>query len=799
LPWHTRARSSGNIAAWGNLGYIQWLLAEGDERAERLDRAREYFERGRDYKEIKRETYVVDLDYGLARIAAETGEFNRAYKYFTSALTAHMTQATPQSYAHGWSSLSEYLFLRIDLPILQRFESYRQWAERFHGVLTPNVPERVRDSVLAFVTNDYGEACYNYYRRSSDRRYLERARAAYLRSAELDRSYVIPRHNLFLLNKTEGYPEAERDADELVKIEPDWSETKLAIMWRAARNAAEKQRAADLMAQERRESLHRIAAAILAGTDEERESVVFEPAQTEALSSQLTPYEKSRKARSKTTEAEMLWRHAIELAGHRRDLLLAAQADRHQAQSLLRNIVPHHWLWRGRLRRYRTPEMLLTSRAMAWHRLRLGRESRWERELDNVQVQALYNWGLALFSPASRWSPSDRVFAHIEEHFWLDDFDILQHFREQADRRLQNVVLADLRIPLRTLQVTRTPLAGPSGTRLMLGVLLSSYLARLGRLGNAELRHQRRLDTYNQILQGVLRARLNDDPTGYWALSGLSNGFVTVTRWKAVQLTIRCSTFDWKDRRDYLLQVLDGGQPRHSPALYQWVGDQLEELRREADNRRTLADLLEKTAQAIGRQDERAAEMRKVLLESRQWNGLDASTLAACRRALRAREPEALHLIARRLHLDVVELDRLRELEVRAYEQALRSDDPKLLWEVAESLQRLGEQELSRQALKASVSWLAREPPDATTLWDLAKAYKKLGDWTAARETFQRALQADPGACTAGRSPAPGGAKAATPRHSTSWNWSPATPSSGSAGRPTGKGRRCGPGSWPSS
>jgi hypothetical protein len=643
----------GNIVTWGNLGYMQWLLAKDKEKAKRLDQAREYFERGRDYKEIKRETYVADIDYGLARVAAETGDFNQAYTYFTSALTAHMAQSTAQSYTDSWSSLSEYLFLRIDLPILQRSECYKQEAERFHGnsADTPDVPERVRDSVLAFVTNDYGEACYNYYKRSYDRRYLEWAREAYLRSAELDRSYAIPRHNLFLLNKAEDPREAERDAEELYRIEPDWFEAKLAIMWKLARQTVGKQREADKKRRERVESLRRSFTAVQAATDEERESIVFEPSQTEALPNQLTPYEKPKEARSKTTEAEKLRQDATELASGRRDLLHGARQDKQLAQDVLREPVPHQWLWRGRLGRRLTPEKVLMSKAMTWRRWRLGREWRWEREFDNVHVKALYDWGWALLSPGSRWSPSDRIFAHIEEHFWQDNFNILQHFRQQVDQRLQDVMV-DLRVPLRELRANGTPLVGPSGERLGLGVLLSPYLARLRRLGNAELRYQRRIDRYNQILACTLQSRLDDDPTGYWALSGLSDGLITVARGKAAQLKVRYSTLDRQYRRRSLLRVLDGGRLRCSPALYRWVGDQLDEFRQEIGDRRTLAQLLQETADAIEHEKEQAAAEKRRDLESRRWDGLDGSALAARKRALRARDRDALVRIAKRLHPD---------------------------------------------------------------------------------------------------------------------------------------------------
>ncbi len=757
----------GNVATWGNLGYMEWLLADGDGRKEkRLAQAREYFERGRDYKAIKRETYVAEIDYGLARVAAESGEFSQAYTYLTSALTSYMAQSTAQRYTDYWSSLSEYYFLRIDLPILQRFERYVREAKRFYDdpEHARDVPRRVRDSVFAFVKNDYGEACYNYFKRSYDQRYLDRARQAYTESASLDRSYAIPRYNLFLLNVQENRREAERDAEKLYEIEQDWFEAKLAFMWKLARHAGGGQRKADERQRERLSSLRKSVNAVMAASEEERDPIVFESSQTEELPDQLAPYEKPKEARSKSTEAAKLRHEADELAGGRKDLLDRADRNKQLAQDVLRELVPHKWLWQGRLGRRLTPEKVLMSRTLAWRRWRLRREGRWEREFDNVHVKALYEWGWALLSPGSRRPASDRIFAHIEEHFWQDNFLILRHFREQVEQRLQDVVV-DRRVPLRALRPSRARLVGPSGERFGLAGLLSPYLARLRRLGNAELRYQRMIDRYNRTMACTLSSWLDDDPTGFWALAGLDDGLTTVRGGKAGELKVRYSTLDWQDRQRSLLRVLDDRQPHSSPALYHWVGDHLKAFQQENHDRRELGGLLQDAAQAIRHDQEKAAEIRRRLQSRDCWNGVDGSALAACKRALRARDRDALFRIAKQLHPDdgdpASRDGHLREQEAKAYEAVLPSDDPKLLWKVVGPLRQLGRREQSQRALKAYGTAIG-DSPDVRALWDLAKGYKELEDWEAAREAFQRALQAD------GR----GGAEQHRPvRHADLYHW----------------------------
>jgi tetratricopeptide (TPR) repeat protein len=74
----------GNVSAWANRGYIRWLLGSEDD----LHKAEEEFESGLEYKLIKPQTFVFQLDYGLARIAAERGEFTEAYEHYLAAVSS---------------------------------------------------------------------------------------------------------------------------------------------------------------------------------------------------------------------------------------------------------------------------------------------------------------------------------------------------------------------------------------------------------------------------------------------------------------------------------------------------------------------------------------------------------------------------------------------------------------------------------------------------------------------------------------------------------------------------------------
>jgi hypothetical protein len=110
----------GNVGAWSNTGYMRWLLDDAEK-------AKEAFEVGREYKEIKRETFVAELDYGLARVAAEAGDFATAYQYFDSGSSALLARGVDHS-ARG-DTAEFYHYDLINKIILDRFERYREKLE----------------------------------------------------------------------------------------------------------------------------------------------------------------------------------------------------------------------------------------------------------------------------------------------------------------------------------------------------------------------------------------------------------------------------------------------------------------------------------------------------------------------------------------------------------------------------------------------------------------------------------------------------------------------------------------------
>jgi hypothetical protein len=425
----------GNIGAWANLGYMYWLLGD-------LQKAQNAYDRGREYKEIKHETFVAELDYGLARIAAERGDFQTAYKYASSAVAAYVAQGTDHS---GQSRT--YYFDRISIEIRNRFEKYKHTVEAQWKVLTlpPNpqdlavdqskhdqkalaLPLRVRDFVYAFVLNDYGEACSNYFNRSFDQRYRKKALSAYTEAIDLiqahDDNNVMPYYNLHQLDNSK--PSIER----VRELEPEWSEGKLAKIKSCVEQAKQAIEAAN--------------------TNRPKANEKQDNAPKQRNTKWIFDFRRFRVAAQAKAEADNSEKAAVEQERQIHELL-------NEAEELIRSILPHKWLW-VRSKRGRSKESVSSSQGVPefnWqmvNRKDLKRQHRWQKEFNEIQVRAMLAWVDVLVCQAEctgqqipkakvlsmaqrlvysmrrkRKAPSkaQKLLHHIQESFWTDDFDIL--------------------------------------------------------------------------------------------------------------------------------------------------------------------------------------------------------------------------------------------------------------------------------------------------------------------------------------------------------------------------------------
>jgi tetratricopeptide (TPR) repeat protein len=452
----------GNVAAWGNLGYLEWLLGD-------LDQAARIFERGREYKEIKRETFVSELDYGLARIAAERGEFNEAYRRYIEAVGARFSQGV----AHD-PGYTAYHFARVTRAVVRRFETYsdrvkKKWEE-LGASKSQDPSERIRNAVYAFVLNDYAEACLNYFLRSANRRYLDKARDALEYAAkELKATYPMIYYNLhrvLSLHKHANPNDVGECIERVVELQPDWVDGRLErSLWYI--NVAKKGRErADQLDHEARglggdAERHRAQAdahrkkgqSALFGKRDESEGQLLsllrsgaieggaeqagtteggigweggdqptpraapEPKATAVLDLPLpltTPIEDQIAATQLEHEAGTIDQRAKDLQ-ERAKVERAVASHREKATvGIVRELLPHGWLWK----KVGDDDVLDLS---AFDNPEFIRTRRWERELDDVHVRALVVWCHLAGDEADR----ARVLEFVREHFLPANYDVL--------------------------------------------------------------------------------------------------------------------------------------------------------------------------------------------------------------------------------------------------------------------------------------------------------------------------------------------------------------------------------------
>jgi tetratricopeptide (TPR) repeat protein len=224
-----------NITAWANLGYVRWLMWDPEKNGN-ADEVAQPFRDGRRYKEIRQKTFVAELDYGLARVAAERGNIAKAYEHYINASGATMAQEATSGYI-------AYCFDRVNEPILMRFKRYKtrvlDTIDREPEVAAAEgrepLPARILNSVRAFVLTDWGNAAAAFYRRSGDGGYREEARKAFERALELNpRALVALRGRADLYSSLEDDPaaleNARKDLTDLLEHEPRWAPGQLELV-----------------------------------------------------------------------------------------------------------------------------------------------------------------------------------------------------------------------------------------------------------------------------------------------------------------------------------------------------------------------------------------------------------------------------------------------------------------------------------------------------------------------------------------------------------------------------------------
>ncbi len=226
----------GNIACLIGQGYLLWLV-------EKLDSANRKFKVGDELQAIVNQTFVGDLKYGQARVAAEkaartlqevqrgqlpeevrrqkiedaTNRLFEAYRLYDQATAADPAVAT------GYSASSEVVntyYQFITEGILKRYERFAKGMEDARQVAaeltqsdeSKNLSRQVLDHVLSYAWNDYGNASFNYFLRHElldGSAHLESAIEALTHAATLSDRNIVVQYNLYLAYAWRGRTEDE--------------------------------------------------------------------------------------------------------------------------------------------------------------------------------------------------------------------------------------------------------------------------------------------------------------------------------------------------------------------------------------------------------------------------------------------------------------------------------------------------------------------------------------------------------------------------------------------------------------
>jgi len=231
------AINPGNVSAWANRGYIGWLLSPADAAEERIrpdgsptwhQRAYSYLDAGRQYKDVRRDAMVAELNWSLARFAAEKGDFPEAYRQYIQAVSPPLAEPRLDFVRYFHANSTE--------EMIKRFQAYEDRVRGLAEEAGARAPgeQRLIDSVLAFVLNECGLVRHAYYLRTGDQSALLRSVELFEEAVKLNPHFVLPKYNLsgvglqmaahpvFSADRTEVAKEARRYISEVLETEPHW-------------------------------------------------------------------------------------------------------------------------------------------------------------------------------------------------------------------------------------------------------------------------------------------------------------------------------------------------------------------------------------------------------------------------------------------------------------------------------------------------------------------------------------------------------------------------------------------------
>jgi hypothetical protein len=215
-----------NIASLIGQGYLFWLVDD-------LEQARNKLRAGIELQKIVTQTFVGDLKYCLARVEVERvarrlAKSSQPDKAFPKALTSlnqavfdyeEATIADPSvaaGYVDAQGKSRNAYYERVNHQILERYRLFACRTRRIWTVArkwnTKLQDDQIKNTLLSYALNDYGNACLNYYSRfevsTGKDALLRKARWLLEKSRKLDTGNLMAEYNSFLVITQANDPES---------------------------------------------------------------------------------------------------------------------------------------------------------------------------------------------------------------------------------------------------------------------------------------------------------------------------------------------------------------------------------------------------------------------------------------------------------------------------------------------------------------------------------------------------------------------------------------------------------------
>ncbi len=215
--------NAGNIATIGAIGHLYWLLSLNDEN---LRFAKEKLIMGTEVKSLHSETYIGDLNFRLARIAAERGEFHLCRERYLEAAGIDPSVGSFLPPTASRSFQSDYD--NINIAMIHRFRRYLDKVSEM-TLIEPQgdkkgFSEKTKNFANAFALNDYGNACLRYFHFHGDEEYLLCSIHAYKKAGALYPEMAVIWYNLQNALGWKGqWEEVGKCMEKARKFAPNWS------------------------------------------------------------------------------------------------------------------------------------------------------------------------------------------------------------------------------------------------------------------------------------------------------------------------------------------------------------------------------------------------------------------------------------------------------------------------------------------------------------------------------------------------------------------------------------------------